>query len=293
MRWLQWSQYDLAHGKGGVEAHARCLDRELKALGVDSEISSDPKIILKNKWDVIQTHGSASLPGALHSFRPLRVHTLHGSTLGRMFACREWFWPGGYLAYGREWIGISQSQVVLGVRPDIHLLNIAKRIGKKTAVCWNGWDQSRESIALDEKIQIKTDKIDFYFCYIGRGSDPVKNTPFLEEVFQSFDGAKLVVVPGKGFHASSNIISTDSLEPPQVEALLSSEKCLGLLLCSHYEGLPLVVLEALGNGVLVFSTEVGGLDSFREVQGLNLLPLDQKLWVKTLENVVKGNNSVN
>lgn len=306
MRWLQWATYDLANGTGGVEVHARLLHRELLALGVDSHLSSDVKILSQQmdlqNWDVIQTHGSSPLPtyrGSLtnnrlvflkHSF-PLRIHTLHGSTLGRMSACREWLWPGGYAAYFREWVGMFQSQVVLSVHPSIHLYNLAKVMGKKTAVCWNGWNSAEgqrpeQQSVLPEQLLRNLEKLKPFFCYVGRGEDPVKNAVFIEEIFQNFQAANLIAIPGSGFQETQKIFHTGTLSPAQVLSVLKQSQ--GLLLSSHYEGLPLVVLEALGNGIPVFTARSGGLCHLSEdLNGLTFLPPASALWKQTLQAALK------
>src|SRR5689334_20523543 len=107
IRWLQWATYDLKSGLGGVEMHARCVDRELRKLGVDAHISSNPEDFLDPTWDVIHTHGTGIQWGLEMrqsarflplKRRPVRIHGVHGETLGRMRACHEWTWVGGYLA---------------------------------------------------------------------------------------------------------------------------------------------------------------------------------------------------
>src|SRR5262249_41443036 len=100
MNWLQWSSIDLKNGLGGVEVHARSVARELEKKGVTVGFSQDPSEVLNPRWDVVHTHGSAPGPKGLKS--AVRVHTLHGTTLGRMAACGEWTWPGGYVAALRE-----------------------------------------------------------------------------------------------------------------------------------------------------------------------------------------------
>ncbi len=286
MRYLQWSTHDLASGMGGVEVHARSLDRELKKLGIDSRLSAsgvDPIKILQENWDVIHTHGASPLPLFFKLPRPvLRLHTLHGTTLGRMHACNEWLWPGGYLAYGREVLGIMQSQIVLAVHSELHLLLLAKSLRKKTFVCGNGWDPVSSDSSLDKLIHPKGS----YFCYVGRGEDIVKNTSFLQEVIEKIPDAKLVAIPGLGFRPSKKIISTGRLGPEQILEIL--KKSHGLLLPSLYEGLPLVVLEALGAGVEVMASPTGGVMQLNgELKGLHVLKLNRELWISELNKKMR------
>ncbi len=289
MRWLQWSPHDLSYGLGGVEVHARSVHRELLGFGVDSHLSSDPHR-LDDSWDVIQTHGCGPLP-EFSKRKAIRVHTLHGTTLGRVSACREWLWPGGYLAYGKEGLGVVRGDVILGVHPGIHLLSLARLLGKKTAVCWNGWDSGQAEAGLPLEFKSKLDQFGSFFCFVGRGDDPVKNTPWIEKILKSAPQMKLVAIPGEGFKASEQILTSGLLNPSQIISVL--RRSLGLLLCSHYEGLPLVVLEALGWGIPVYTTEVGGLSYLsRELQGLHLLPLEESVWKSALSSAKDLQGSV-
>jgi hypothetical protein len=279
MKWLQWSTNDLARGLGGVEVHARSLHRELESLGVESKLSSDPAELLQS-WDVIQTHGSSPLPLSVKP-RGVRLHTLHGTTIGRMAACREWLWPGGYLAYGKEWTGVLQSQVILAVHPGLHLLKIARELGRKTAICWNGWDSALAPAVLSIDLEKKLQSTGLFFCFIGRGDDVVKDAEFLQGVFSGERGFRLAAIPGAGFESSRAVVRLGQLEPSQVISIL--RRSLGLVLCSHYEGLPLVVLEALAAGVPVFTTRVGGVGFLSSgLKGLTFMDKKPKEWKEAL-----------
>lgn len=290
MKWLQWSDYDLEGGLGGVEVHARCLNRELRVLGVDAHLSKNSKD-LNQDWDVIQTHGSSPLPRFFHlktnAFRhkrgPVLLHTLHGTTLGRMSACGEWLWPGGYLAYGREFRAVTMSHGVLAVHPALHLLSVARQFRIPSAICWNGWDSAQTEGAIPPSLVDRLDQEGPFFCYIGRGDDPVKNTGLILETMRRIPHLKLVAIPGAGFPEDDRIIPTGRLDVTQIMPIL--KKSLGLLLSSHYEGLPLVVLEALGQGVRVFATPAGGVTVLPPgLNGLYLTPPESEAWTKALQS---------
>ena len=261
MRWLQWSSFDLKNGLGGAEVHARCLARELQVLGIENEMSSDSSELHNPKWDVIHTHGSSILPFGFSS-PAKRVVTLHGTTLGRMVACHEWTWVGGYLAFAREIQAVRRADVVMAVHPRLSLYELAGTLGKKRGVCSNGWDsgQSPEPLPADVAARLRSP----FWVYIGRGADPVKGVSRVQE-FLKQSQVCLVAAPGDGFDDS--VIKTGQLSSSQIQTLISMSR--GLILTSLYEGLPLVVLEALSQGVPVLTTNVGGIaDLSSDLRGL-------------------------
>lgn len=132
------------------------------------------------------------------------------------------------------------------------------------------------------------------FVYIGRAA-PEKNRGFLLKVHaeaKRVRAATTLTVVGPG--GTSDLAAVDSgscYTDPSVHLIGESdqvEEVLGdadvLLLPSHREGLPTVVLEALAAGVPVLATYLPGLrDLAREVRGLTLLPLSAgpSAWART------------
>lgn len=308
IRWLQYSRYDLSHGLGGVEVHARSLQKEALSLGIKTEILRNPSDLKKSlatagissEVTVIHTHGSEPLWGeARHivkdakkkGVRIFRVHTFHGTTLGRMWACREFFWIGGYFAYIRELLGLWQADFLVGVNRLIHFRYFARLLRKPFVVLPNAWDAEGESEkALPEAVQAQLQKWKAenrsFFVFVGRGEDPVKNVEFLKSIWPverstiasgSTGRMNLVAVPGAGF-SEDEAFHTGFLNPAQIRKLLVQSS--GLLLTSHYEGYPLVALEALAQGVSVFSTHSGGADEIARfpVKGMYLLDREIEIW---------------
>lgn len=258
MKWLQWSTIDLERGIGGAEIHARSLHRELQRLGVESQISHRPLEPSEN-WDVIHTHGSLVPFGFKKKPHQIWVHTLHGFSFARMLACREFFWPGGYWAALKEIKAALSADIVLSVQPDVFPFKLARLIGKKTLVCGNGYDAwtSESHTPLPANVSDFLGQSRKKWVFIGRGQDKVKGTLYLEEAIGQLQGTGFLIVPGEGVTPRNNTLATGVLSPEQIHTLL--QKVDGLVLSSLYEGLPLVVLEALSLGTPVVTSDVGGI----------------------------------
>lgn len=287
--WVQWSSYDLNTGLGGVEVHARSLARELEILGWDTKLAGPDLQALSElkSGDVLQTHGSSILPFGMmmkmrgRSTRPFLLHTLHGTTLGRMWACGEWWWIGGYLASLREILGVLFADGVAAVHGDLWLFRLAAILGKKVGICGNGWDAGARSTAELKGdtglLQVRTKNERPCFVFIGRGEDPVKNRMALIEAVSGDLSIRLLEIPK----------DTGPLSSSQVLELLSQDSSvIALVLPSHYEGLPLVVLEALSQGVRVAATQRGGLKSLDGLLGLDFFEGTDSLSIKKLLNKI-------
>ncbi len=281
--WLQWAPVDLKGGMGGAEVCARSLHRELESQGIRSKISSDP-YDLDDSWDVIHTHGPWALPKK--SVKSIRAHTLHGTTLGRMWACREFLWLGGYRSYAGEVRGVLQSDLVFGVHDQLHLLKAATLMGKKAVPIWNGWDSALQPAPLSQDLRNKLQSFGKFFCFVGRGDDPMKNTRMLRTLLDQIPELKIVAVPGVGFEPSDRVFATGRLDPAQILSI--HEMSLGLLVPSKYEGLPLVVLEALGHGYPVISAPAGGVPRLPEnLQQFHVISLDSGQWIEKIRELLK------
>jgi glycosyltransferase involved in cell wall biosynthesis len=270
MRWLQWSTIDLQNGLGGVEVHARSLARELEKRGIEAAFSRNTEDLDDPKWDVIHTHGSAYFRKG--SSTAIRVHTLHGTTLGRMAACGEWTWPGGYVAASRELRAVLNANVVLSVHPKLSLFRLAQKLDKTTAVCWNGWDPTDlpgvES-ALSMNLSTSLQELQSFWLFVGRGEDRMKGADRLRGAIRQLPDLKWVAAPGSGFEDIDTVVKTGRLSSAQIRELMKLSS--GLILPSRYEGHSLVVLEALSQGIPVVATRVGGVPVLPEgLEGLVL-----------------------
>lgn len=185
-----------------------------------------------------------------------------------MAACREWTWPGGYLAAAREYAGVLQADIVVSDHDQLSLYRLAKRLGKPCAVLSNGWDSfEEENSPLPPELQSRIGQLGSFWLFLGRGGDPVKGSQRILTALKAVPEIRLVAVPGSGFEHERSVLKTGVLSSGQVRTIL--DQATGLVLPSLYEGLPLVVMESLAQGTPVLATSVGGLRTLPSgLQGL-------------------------
>ncbi len=251
---------------GGAEIHMKRLLEAFAGMGnVHASYLKAPSPDLP--CDVIHTHGSLFRPALIAPILrkknpPLWIHTAHGFTFDRMKACREWTWLGGYQAALREQYALDRADLVALVHPGLSnspLLRLRKWRGKKIFVCGNGYDS--------QPIEIAEDAISRRWIYVGRIFDVVKNGKLLYEILEAALQLEIDLVPGDQTRSHARVFPAGVLSHEETQRKIS--RSAGLLLTSKYEGLPLVVLEALGQGVPVVCTKVGGLSTLPEgIRGL-------------------------
>ena len=272
-RWLEWTLVDPRSIVGGVETHLLSMAACLERWGYDVSYSSDPKVLFagadeQGPFDVVRTHGAA-LPKRYffrvqRSLRTKRVHTLHGSSIGFMRGVGESHRVTHYKAFYREFCGCMKADLVASIHPGLFLYQLFRRLGR-AVVIWNGWDSSKYMASTSDESAPRDQKA---WAFIGRLWDRMKAADRVWQVLSVQPSLHLLAIPGEGVPDHARVHKTGRLTPGGVARALSHSK--GLLLPSRYEGLSLVLLEALAAGVPALVTRVGGhayLEG-RSIQGL-------------------------
>jgi len=142
---------------------------------------------------------------------------------------------------------------------------------EKICVIPNGIDpEAFDKIKGDDSVLSKYDlERDGYVLYIGR-LNVLKGIQYLIKAFKAIKkkcaNLKLVIVGTGDFehylrnlaHEEKNVVFIGYVESPEVKKVLY-ENCVAIVLPSLYEGLPIVVLEAMACRKAVVASDVGGI----------------------------------
>lgn len=120
---------------------------------------------------------------------------------------------------------------------------------------------------LKNGIETLKDGFNHIFLFVGRFSYQ-KNIPLLLEVFSdnSLKDTKLLIIGDGSEEIKNTVIKQSSLTKNRIQYLGKKRNILdymnavdALVLTSHHEGLPIVILEALSVGLPIISSPVGGI----------------------------------
>ncbi len=183
------------------------------------------------------------------------------------------------------------------------LLEEAGADAEKIYPVYNGVDQTifypRDRAQCRTALELDHDET--IFVFVGNFL-PVKNPEFLLRAFSSTaSGNKsLLVMVGRGpmrpaleklcvrLGISERVRFTGSLSSQEVATWMGAADC--LCLCSHNEGLPNVIIEAIASGLPVISTDVGGIKELlgADDRGVIVDPGDMEGYAEALTRFITG-----
>ena len=265
MRIWQCTRLDI-NGVGGVEKHINSISRELTKLGHTVHIGPElPKKWRRNSTQlIIHTHGDLwpnvdLLRARMHSLKknspkPTRwVHICHGTSVGRVLACKEYFSLSGWKGSLRDFLPTKLADAAIGVS-DQALYEARRyfRMRLPSTTIGNGVDPSifkpLEKLSKNPRI-----------IFVGRTDDPVKNLAALvtvaEKLAEKDPLFKLSLVPGNKAYATASFIE-NSGELFGIDLAREMEKARAMVLCSFYEGDPIVLREAQAMGLPIIASDL-------------------------------------
>ncbi len=244
---------------GGVEKHIAALSHIFSKKGYLVSIGLKQPAIKSEEKLILHTHGDA-WPSfkllKLHYQHSLKwVHVCHGTSAGRVLACREFFSFSGLKGSLRDFSLVQCADAIIGVSQNA-VLEAEKYFQYKGAfqIISNGVDPT----IFKPLSQIVSDP---RLIYVGRMNDRVKNLDMLlyasELLANKNSKYELWLAPGFKNHSHSYIKNLGKQDGRKLFEALS--QCRALILCSFYEGNPLVVYEAMAVGLPILASDIPAL----------------------------------
>ncbi len=248
-------------GVGGVEKHIVEVSAALRRLKHEVHIGPE----LPEDWTsregperiVVHTHGDF-WPNPLR-FRKIRkslcwIHVLHGTSLGRVVACREFLSISGWRGSVTDFFPTRFADAAIAVGQSA--LQEARSYFKMhlpSTVIQNGADPGIFA-------PLKQINLTPRLIYVGRSGDRVKNVPAMlaacAAVHAVQPALELQSAPGIDYDPALYpfVKNLGPLKAPELAEALT--KCRALLLCSLYEGDPIVLHEAQAMGLPVVVSDI-------------------------------------
>jgi len=259
-----------------------------KKSGLDlSMIGKMRRIFKDEKPDVVHSHLNAlqyTVPAAMMAKIKRRIHTVHSMAFREQVGIAK---KAAKFFYKR----CKVTPVALSEIVKESVVELYKLPPEKVPFVFNGVDFSN-CIVKDNYVM----KSEFKILHIGRFTE-VKNHQLLVSAFEKFVKAransKLILIGDGELRSSIESMVKEKGISEKVEFLGIQSNVYSFLnesdmfiLTSKYEGIPLTLVEAMGTGLPVISTKVGGVPDMIEdgVSGL-LVDVDENSIVKALENV--------
>lgn len=256
-----------------------------KKLGVDfSMIKKIEKILKESKADVVHTHRNCAqyaVPAAIMAGIKCRVHTVHS------IAEKE----NGKLARKLNRFFFIHRQAVPVALSDLVRDTIVKEYGIKKEdipVIYNGINLSECHLKTDYSVDGN-----FKILHIGRFSEE-KNHIGLLKAFNIFydkhpDSELWLIGEGKNKTEIEQYVKENELVAA-VKFLGQQSNVYGYLhdadiftLPSLYEGIPMSLIEAMGTGLPIVATRVGGVPDMLDDESALLIPVDTEAIAEAFE----------
>lgn len=266
MRIWQCTSLDVSR-VGGVERHIAEVSAGLRRLGHEVHVGPEAPEAWFSTGELIEpvivhTHGGFwPNPLRFQKFRKQLkwIHVCHGTSFGRVVACREFLSVSGWRGSVSDFLPthFADAAVAVGQRA----LDEARsffRMNLPATVIANGADPvvfaPLRQIALAPRL-----------IYVGRDGDRVKNVPMmlhaLDAVRPLVPGLTLVCAPGIDYDFQVHPFVKNLGALVGAELAQAMAQCRALLLCSLYEGDPLVLHEAMSMGLPVIVSDIPQLRS--------------------------------
>lgn len=241
-------------GVGGVEKHISEVSASLTRMGHTVHIGPT----LPEDWQdgspiIAHTHGD-SWPSPFKLRSSTWIHVCHGTSVGRVLACREYFSFSGWRGSFRDFYPTHIASATIAVGQSA--LDEARRyfrMNLRSVVIPNGANPTffkpLQSVEPSPRI-----------IFVGRSDDRVKNIPALldacSSIAETISSFELWAAPGIAPEKATrlNIRNLGTLDSAELASALS--QCRALVLCSFYEGDPIVLREAKALGLPVIVSNI-------------------------------------
>lgn len=248
------------NGLGGVETHIASVSRELRTLGHSVHIGTAAPGWSTSEECVIHTHGDAWPSPELFKQLARRkrshlIHVAHGTSLGRLLACREYASFSGWKGSLRDFLPSRLAHGVSAVSRQVETeLRRYFRVSAPIKVIPNGVDPAHFK-PLNEISRAPR------LAFVGRGEDRVKNVDSLiqacRKVANTHADLELWAIPGFDEYRDSFISNRGRKNAETLANELSH--CRAIALVSHYESDGIVLREAQALGLPVIASRLPSL----------------------------------
>lgn len=281
---------------GGMQVHVASIARELQRRGCAVHVVGrggewypdltfiPPAQFDPRHYDVVHTHGQFGARNFRYRTRCRCVmHTIHGTTLSTRWATRRAL----SLLNWRNYLALWQE--ALGGHGAHHCIAVSRQAAwdahrqyrvplEKMTLIPSGQSVRRPS---DERLRYWRERFgiragEFVFLFVGRDDDYVKGAWRTVSAFAQcaagFPHVRLLMIPGVRDYRHPRIVRTGVLPVSDVSEVYFIADA---LVCSSFsEGFALMLVEAMGAGLPVIATAVGG-NTDLVVDGENGLLVDR------------------